>query len=92
MFCPIINSFCIRFYPITYIHVAVGFFHSGEYVIMVQDVTSPPFMGYNLEPAFLLVKVSAPKKVKKKPEKKDKGPRYETRSLLFILLEIILFV
>ena len=42
---------------------------------MVQDVTAPPFIGENLQPAFLLVKVVVPKKPKKVKEKKEKGPR-----------------
>ncbi|XP_064640367.1 MORN repeat-containing protein 1-like isoform X3 [Lineus longissimus] len=45
------------------------FARPGEYVIMVQDVTNPPFMDFVLEPAFLLVKLAVPKKEKKKKEK-----------------------
>ncbi|KAI0236893.1 hypothetical protein LSAT2_012586 [Lamellibrachia satsuma] len=54
-----------------------GFAWPGEYVIMVQDVTSPPFMDVCLEPGFLLVKVLPPapvKKAKKVIIKKDRGP------------------
>ncbi|RUS92178.1 hypothetical protein EGW08_000031, partial [Elysia chlorotica] len=36
---------------------------AGEYVLIVQDVTSPPFMGRRLEPAFLLLKLKKPKKI-----------------------------
>jgi len=31
----------------------------GEYIIMVQDVTSPPFLGVLLEPAAVCVTVSS---------------------------------
>lgn len=48
----------------------------GTYVIMVQDVTEPPFLGQRLEPGFLEVKLALPKK-SKKVVKKEKGPRYE---------------
>ena len=49
----------------------------GEYVIMVEDVTNPPFMGFSLEPAFAQVKVFLPKKPKKEPKpKKEKEPRF----------------
>ncbi|KAL5021284.1 hypothetical protein ScPMuIL_000439 [Solemya velum] len=48
----------------------------GEYVIMVQDVTNPPFLGKKLDPAFILVKVTKPKKVKKE---KEKQPKWDTQ-------------
>ncbi|KAJ8303331.1 hypothetical protein KUTeg_019727 [Tegillarca granosa] len=32
----------------------------GEYVLMVHDVTNPPFLGRRLEPAFLLLKLKRP--------------------------------
>jgi len=53
-------------------------FDIGEYVIMVQDITTPPFMDVRLEPAFMLVKVLLPapvKKAKKATVKKDRGPK-----------------
>ncbi|XP_058858108.1 MORN repeat-containing protein 1-like [Acipenser ruthenus] len=34
---------------------------AGEYVIMVQDVTSPPFLNHPLPPAFVLLRVIPPK-------------------------------
>lgn len=51
---------------------ALHYFIPGEYVIMVQDITNPPFLGKKLDPAFLLVKVTKPKKVKKEKEKQPK--------------------
>jgi len=44
----------------------------GEYVLMVHDVTNPPFMGKSLEPAFILAKVKKPKREKKPKEVKPK--------------------
>ena len=49
---------------------------AGEYVLMVEDVTDPPFMGIHLAPAFIQVKLALPKKVKKEKPKKEKLPRY----------------
>ena len=50
---------------------------AGEYVIIVEDVTNPPFLGTSLEPAFLLVKVVLPKKTKRKSTSTSiKGPKY----------------
>ena len=49
-------------------------FSSGEYVILVEDVTNPEFMDLALAPAFLQVNVVIPKK-QKQIKKKDKGPR-----------------
>ncbi|XP_076469998.1 uncharacterized protein LOC143300288 [Babylonia areolata] len=47
------------------------FARTGEYVLMVQDVTNPPFLGKRLEPAFLLLKLKRPKKVIVKKKKWD---------------------
>ncbi|GFN80045.1 MORN repeat-containing protein 1-like [Plakobranchus ocellatus] len=44
---------------------------TGEYVLIVQDVTSPPFMGRRLQPAFLLLKLKKPKKIVVKKPKWD---------------------
>ena len=57
--------------------LSLPFYFSGEYVIVVQDVTNPTFLDSNLETAFLMVKYVAPKKVKKSTSatKKEKGPR-----------------
>ena len=52
---------------------------SGEYVITVQDLTSPSFMDVTLETAFMVVKVLPlvkKRKEKHRPVKKDKGPKY----------------
>ncbi|KAK3765840.1 hypothetical protein RRG08_026307 [Elysia crispata] len=52
---------------------------TGEYVLIVQDVTSPPFMGRRLEPAFLLMKLKKPKKIiVKKPNIADRE-RWDTQ-------------
>ncbi|KAK6303158.1 hypothetical protein J4Q44_G00256120 [Coregonus suidteri] len=41
----------------------------GEYVIMVKDVTNPPFQGQTLPPAFALLRVFPAKtKTKKQPD------------------------
>ena len=48
---------------------------AGEYVLMVEDVTDPPFMGITLAPAFIQIKLVLPKKVKKEKVKKEKPPR-----------------
>ena len=49
---------------------------AGEYVIIVEDVSEPPFFGERLEPAFLRVELQAPKRERrstmKKPEEKKK--------------------
>ncbi|XP_038677637.1 MORN repeat-containing protein 1-like [Scyliorhinus canicula] len=42
----------------------------GEYVIMVQDVTAPPFLGRTLSPAFVLLKV-IPQKPNRKGSRKE---------------------
>ncbi|XP_078094647.1 MORN repeat-containing protein 1-like [Mustelus asterias] len=42
----------------------------GEYVIMVKDVTVPPFLGHTLSPAFILLNV-IPQKPTKKGNKKE---------------------
>ncbi|XP_070200815.1 MORN repeat-containing protein 1-like isoform X5 [Littorina saxatilis] len=43
----------------------------GEYVLMVQDVTNPPFLGTRLEPVFLMLKLKRPKKIIVKKPKWD---------------------
>ncbi|XP_033754165.1 MORN repeat-containing protein 1-like isoform X6 [Pecten maximus] len=48
---------------------------TGEYVLMVHDVTEPPAMDRVLEPAFHLLKLKRPKR---EPVKKEKGPRWDT--------------
>lgn len=40
----------------------------GDYVIIVEDVTSPPFLGVTLTPAFLHVKVTQKKRAQSKKE------------------------
>lgn len=40
----------------------------GDYVIIVEDVTSPPFLDVNLVPAFLHVKVTQKKRARSKME------------------------
>ncbi|XP_062611375.1 MORN repeat-containing protein 1-like isoform X3 [Saccostrea cucullata] len=42
----------------------------GEYVLIVQDVTEPPFMNRRLEPDFLLMKLKQPPKEFKRETKK----------------------
>ncbi|XP_078695953.1 MORN repeat-containing protein 1-like isoform X3 [Branchiostoma floridae x Branchiostoma belcheri] len=37
------------------------FARPGDYVIMIHDVTTPPFLGRSLQPAFITVKVTPPK-------------------------------
>ncbi|XP_070200795.1 MORN repeat-containing protein 1-like isoform X2 [Littorina saxatilis] len=50
----------------------------GEYVLMVQDVTNPPFLGTRLEPVFLMLKLKRPKKIiVKKPNGEDEGIEME---------------
>ncbi|XP_068700491.1 MORN repeat-containing protein 1-like [Montipora foliosa] len=44
------------------------FCRPGDYVIVVQDVTSPPFLDVTLAPAFLHVKVTPKKRAKSKME------------------------
>lgn len=43
----------------------------GEYVLIVEDVTNPPFMNRRLEPDFLLMKLKQPPKEFKRESKKD---------------------
>ncbi|MGH0122211.1 UNVERIFIED_CONTAM: hypothetical protein FKN15_026332 [Acipenser sinensis] len=50
---------------------------AGEYVIMVQDVTSPPFLNHPLPPAFVLLRVIPPKNGKN--SKIDKSGRKESK-------------
>lgn len=40
----------------------------GDYVIIVEDVTSPPFLDVTLAPAFLHVKVTQKKRARSKME------------------------
>ncbi|XP_033107679.1 MORN repeat-containing protein 1-like [Anneissia japonica] len=51
------------------------FARPGDYVIMIEDVTMPPFLDVRLEPVFILVKVSHQKKLKKakSPKNSRKG-------------------
>ncbi|XP_048417087.1 MORN repeat-containing protein 1-like isoform X1 [Stegostoma tigrinum] len=42
----------------------------GDYIIMVKDVTTPPFLGHTLPPAFILLKVK-PHKPSKKGSRKE---------------------
>ena len=47
----------------------LGFFPlAGDYVIIVEDVTSPPFLDVTLAPAFLHVKVTQKKRARSKME------------------------
>uniref|UniRef100_A0A8D0HKR2 MORN repeat containing 1 n=1 Tax=Sphenodon punctatus TaxID=8508 RepID=A0A8D0HKR2_SPHPU len=43
---------------------------SGEYVIMVHEVTSPPFLGHSLPPAFKLLRV-LPERTKSRSSRKE---------------------
>ena len=52
---------------------------SGEYVIMVNDVTNPPFLGKRLPTAFMLVKIAQPKKYKKS-KTPTKGSKASSRA------------
>lgn len=47
---------------------------AGEYVIMVRDVTSPPFMGRRLPTAFKHLRVSA-KRAGQQPPVPGEGPK-----------------
>ncbi len=58
---------------------------AGEYVLKIQDATTPPFMDVQIEPVFIMLKVVAPKKPPKVKKTKDKGPKYVI-IILFILL------
>ncbi|KAM4703196.1 MORN repeat-containing protein 1 [Rhinophrynus dorsalis] len=42
----------------------------GEYIIIVEDVTTPPFLGHTLPPAFKLIRV-LPEKTKLKSSRKE---------------------
>lgn len=42
----------------------------GEYILIVEDVTNPPFMNRRLEPDFLLMKLKQPPKEFKRESKK----------------------
>jgi len=44
---------------------------TGEYVLIVNDVTNPPFMGIRLPPSYLLLKLKRPKKIIVKKPKWD---------------------
>jgi len=50
---------------------------AGEYVIMVQDVTSPPFLGVVLEPATVCVMVSTLES-SKQPTERRKSTKHRT--------------
>jgi hypothetical protein len=51
---------------------------SGEYIIMGEDVTNPPFMDMVLEPAFLQIKIVLPKKTRRRAAgiSVKAGPKY----------------
>lgn len=51
----------------------------GEYVLIVEDVTNPPFMNRRLEPDFLLMKLKQPPKEFKRESKKN-HPGWDTSS------------
>ncbi len=57
------------------IKMEIFFYWTGEYVIKIQDATTPPFMDMHIEPVFILLKVAAPKKPPKAKKIKDKGPK-----------------
>ena len=70
----------VRVFIYLFINVFVLFNIVGEYVIIVEDVTNPPFLGTTLEPAFLLVKVVLPKKSKRRTTGSNvKGPKYVSK-------------
>jgi len=52
---------------------------TGEYVIMVQDVTSPPFLGVVLQPAALCVTVLNPA-AKQQPPTQRKSTKHQQRT------------
>nr|XP_022338314.1 MORN repeat-containing protein 1-like isoform X4 [Crassostrea virginica] len=51
----------------------------GEYVLIVEDVTTPPFMNRQLQPDFLLMKLKQPPKEFKRENKKE-HPGWDTSS------------
>ncbi|KAL3859505.1 hypothetical protein ACJMK2_009723 [Sinanodonta woodiana] len=55
---------------------------TGDYVLIVQDVTNPPFLDRNLDPAFLLIKLKKPKKEKVKKEPKPNEISQDFRKTL----------
>ena len=57
VFCKIKTNFASFFFPL-----------AGDYVIIVEDVTSPPFLDVTLAPAFLHVKVTQKKRARSKME------------------------
>ena len=64
------------YFPGTLILMPFNLLSTGEYIIKIQDATDPPFCDQMLEPAYLIVRVTAPKKQKTiKKKDKDKGPK-----------------
>ncbi|XP_070561025.1 MORN repeat-containing protein 1-like isoform X3 [Ptychodera flava] len=49
------------------------FARPGEYVVMAQDVTNPPFLGRTLQPAYMLIKVTNALEKLKPTTKKSKS-------------------
>ncbi|XP_061115106.1 MORN repeat-containing protein 1-like [Conger conger] len=58
---------------------------TGEYVIMVKEVTDPPFLGHTLPPAFALLRV-VPARLKRRASRAE-IPGVKSRSALGELLE-----
>ena len=77
-FLPLFCFFCCCFFVIQFLLdlffvklklTLLGFFPlAGDYVIIVEDVTSPPFLDVTLAPAFLHVKVTQKKRARSKME------------------------
>ncbi|XP_072036503.1 uncharacterized protein [Amphiura filiformis] len=55
------------------------FARPAEYVIMVSDVTNPPFLGKKLPTAYMLIKIAHPKKFKK-AKTPTKGSKASSRA------------
>ncbi|KAJ8303151.1 hypothetical protein KUTeg_019547 [Tegillarca granosa] len=72
LFISIENHFMDRFRKEKEKNLEEQYAKLGEYVLMVHDVTNPPFLGRRLEPAFLLLKLKRPLREKKKSNKPNK--------------------
>ncbi|CAG5135905.1 unnamed protein product [Candidula unifasciata] len=69
------NSIELSKYPskIEKVRKEEKFARPGEYILIVQDVTNPPFMGRRLEPAYLVIQLTEPQEtIIKKKRKGDK--------------------
>lgn len=60
MYCNVLHYcswFLIQFIDAFSIQLLDFFFSLGDYVIMVEDITSPPFLGHTLQTAFKPVRL-----------------------------------